>query len=139
MKDAEISSTRGRAVTGLAGFRSHYLELGELTVHALIGGTGPAVVLLHGFAQTSRAWREIMPTLSERYTVIAPDLRGVGGTDAPSTGFDKRTMARDLAQLLEVLDIPHASIVGHDIGGMVAYAFAKSYPDRVKKLVIAAV
>jgi len=125
--------------SGLAGFMSTYIDLGDLRVHAVTGGDGPAVVLLHGFAQTWHAWRAVMPALAERYRVIVPDLRGVGGSTVTFDGFDKRTMAGDVAGLLDTLDIPAASVVGHDIGGMVAYAFAKSYPSRISKLGIAAV
>lgn len=133
MKDTE------RMPSGLAGFRSAHIDLGDLTVHAVTGGDGPAVVLLHGFAQTWRAWRAVLPALAEHYLVIAADLRGIGGSTVPFDGFDKRTMAGDVAGLLDALDVPAASVVGHDIGGMVAYAFAKSYPGRVSKLAIAAV
>jgi haloacetate dehalogenase len=125
--------------SGLAGFRSRHLDLGDLTIHAVTGGDGPAVVLLHGFAQTWRAWRAVMPVLAERYQVIAPDLRGIGGSTVAFEGFDKRAMAGDIAGLLDALDIPSAHVVGHDIGGMVAYAFAKSHPVRIGKLGIAAV
>jgi pimeloyl-ACP methyl ester carboxylesterase len=133
-----MNDLRSRA-SGLAGFTSMYADLGDLTIHAVTGGDGPAVVLLHGFAQTWRAWRAIMPALAEHYRVIVPDLRGIGGSAVTFDGFDKRTMAGDVAALLDALDIPSASVVGHDIGGMVAYAFAKSYPGRISKLGIAAV
>jgi pimeloyl-ACP methyl ester carboxylesterase len=128
-----------RSASGLAGFTSTYADIGDLTIHAVTGGDGPAVVLLHGFAQTWRAWRAVMPALAEQYRVIAPDLRGVGGSTVTFDGFDKRTMAGDVAGLLDVLGIATAAVVGHDIGGMVAYAFAKSYLSRIGKLAIAAV
>lgn len=115
------------------------VDLDDMRIHAVVGGEGPVVVLLHGFAQTWRAWRAVMPVLARRFTVIAPDLRGVGGSTVTFDGFDKRTMAGDLAGLLDALDIPTACVVGHDIGGMVAYAFAKSHTDRITKLGIAAV
>ena len=125
--------------SGLAGFTSTHLDVGDLRVHVVTGGDGPAVVLLHGFAQTWRAWRAVMPALAERYRVIAPDLRGLGGSTVTVDGFDKRTMAGDVAGLLDALGVETAAVVGHDIGGMVAYAFANSYPDRISKLGIAAV
>ena len=128
-----------RHAPGLAGFTSTYTDIGDLTVHAVTGGEGPAVVLLHGFAQTWRAWRAVMPALAGRYRVIAPDLRGVGGSTVTVGGFDKRTMAGDVAGLLDSLGIKTAAVVGHDIGGMVAYAFAKNFPSRISKLGIAAV
>jgi len=125
--------------SGLAGFSSASIDIGDLRIHAVTGGEGPAVVLLHGFTQTWRAWRAVMPLLAEHYRVIAPDLRGVGGSTVTFGGFDKRTMASDLGGLLDALGIPTACVVGHDIGGMVAYAFAKRYPRRISKLAIAAV
>ena len=125
--------------SGLAGFSSTYVDLDDLRIHAVTGGEGPVVVLLHGFAQTWRAWRAVMPALAEHFTVIAPDLRGVGGSTVTFDGFDKRTMAGDLAGVLDALSSPKACVVGHDIGGMVAYAFANSHPDRITKLGIAAV
>lgn len=125
--------------SGLAGFSSAIIDAGDVRIHAVTGGAGPAVVLLHGFTQTWRAWRAVMPVLAQNYRVIAPDLRGVGGSTVTFDGFDKRTMAGDVAGLLDALGVPAASVVGHDIGGMVAYAFAKSYPDRISKLAIAAV
>ena len=128
-----------RSPSGLTGFDSTYVDIGHLKVHAVVGGEGPTVVLLHGFAQTWRAWREVMPLLAAHYRVIAPDLRGVGGSTVTFDGFDKRTMAGDVAGLLDALGVRSASVVGHDIGGMVAYAFAKSHSDRIDKLAIAAV
>jgi pimeloyl-ACP methyl ester carboxylesterase len=128
-----------RVPSGLPGFESTYTDVGDLTIHAVTGGDGPAVVLLHGFAQTWRSWRAVMPALARRYRVIAPDLRGVGGSTVTLGGFDKRTMAGDVAGLLDALGVTEAHVAGHDIGGMVAYAFAKSYPGRIGKLAIAAV
>lgn len=128
-----------RGPSGLAGFTSTYADIGSLTVHAVTGGNGPAVVVLHRFARTWRAWRAVMPALAGQYQVIASDLRGVGGSTVTFEGFDKRTMAGDVAGLLDALGIETAAVVGHDIGVMVAYAFAKSYPGRISRLAIAAV
>ena len=130
---------REHVPSGLPGFGSQRVALDDVELHYVLGGSGPTLVLLHGFAQTWRAWRGVMPRLAERYTVIAPDLRGVGGSSVPLGGFDKRTMAGDLAGLLDALDLKSAGVVGHDIGGMVAYAFAKLHPERVTSLGIAAV
>jgi haloacetate dehalogenase len=127
------------APAGLSGFSSAHADLGDLRIHYVSGGDGPVVVLLHGFAQTWRAWRQVMPLLGARYRIIAPDLRGVGGSTVTVDGFDKKTMAGDLLGLLDALEVPSASVVGHDIGGMVAYAFAKAHTDRIDKLGITAV
>ncbi|OEZ99675.1 alpha/beta fold hydrolase [Duganella phyllosphaerae] len=110
------------------GIRQHYLEAGDTT--------GAPVVLLHGFPETSFAWRFQMPELAKHYRVIAPDLRGYGETDKPAAGYDKRTMARDLVELLRVLDIPKIALVGHDRGARVATRFAKDHPELLDRLVV---
>ena len=88
--------------------------------HFLEAGSGAPVVLLHGFPETSFAWRHQIPVLAERFRVIAPDLRGYGETDKPAAGYDKRTMANDLVELLKSLDIGKIVLVGHDRGARVA-------------------
>lgn len=108
------------------GIRQHYLDAGQ----------GAPVVLLHGFPETNFAWRFQIPVLAERYRVIAPDLRGYGETDKPATGYDKRTMARDLRELLLALGIEKIALVGHDRGARVATRFAKDYPEMVDRLVV---
>ena len=103
-----------------------------------MGGAGPTVVLLHGYPQTWYMWRKVMPALAEQYTVIAPDLRGSGGSDAPAGGYDKATLAEDIRQLLLALGrTDQVSLVGHDIGTMVSYAYAAAYPDSVRRLRLA--
>ncbi|KMO29151.1 alpha/beta fold hydrolase [Methylobacterium aquaticum] len=108
------------------GIRQHYLE----------AGSGPPVVLLHGFPETSYAWRYQIPPLSRHYRVIAPDLRGYGETDKPASGYDKRTMAQDLVALLDALGIDRIALVGHDRGARVATRFAKDHPGRLDRLVV---
>ncbi|MEV6349792.1 alpha/beta hydrolase [Actinoplanes sp. NPDC051851] len=106
-------------------------------IHYVIGGHGPTLVLIHGYPQTWYEWHGIMPALAEHYTVIAPDLRGAGGSDAPATGYDKKTMAADLHTLLTRLGrTEDVRIVGHDIGTMVAYSYAAAHPADVTKLVL---
>jgi haloacetate dehalogenase len=94
------------------------------------------VVLLHGFPETWFAWRHQIPALAPRYRVIAPDLRGYGGTEKPAAGYDKRTMARDIRELMRLLDIEKAAIIRHDRGARVATRFAKDYPDAIDRLVV---
>ncbi len=94
------------------------------------------MVLLHGFPETSYAWRYQIPVLAERYHVIAPDLRGYGETDKPAAGYDKRTMATDLVELLKALGIGRIALVGHDRGARVATRFAKDHPDLLDRLVV---
>ena len=104
--------------------------------HYLLSGSGPMVVLLHGWPVTSRHWMPIIPKLAERYTVVAPDLRGLGLTEKTESGYDKRTVAEDIFSLIRLLGKDGAYVVGHDIGGMVAFALAHEHPEIVRKLVI---
>jgi len=108
------------------GIRQNYIDAGE----------GPPVVLLHGFPETNFAWRHQIPVLGELYRLIVPDLRGYGETEKPAAGYDKRTMARDLAALLDSLGIDKIALVGHDRGARVATRFAKDFPSRVDRLVV---
>ncbi|MFJ2648476.1 alpha/beta fold hydrolase [Streptomyces sp. NPDC087420] len=120
-----------------AGFTEHKARVGRLGVHYVIGGHGPTLVLLHGYPQTWYEWRHIMPALAEHHTVIVPDLPGAGRSDAPAAGYDKKTMAEDIHGLLVRLGRDkNVDIVGHDIGTMVAYAYAAAHPADVRKLVL---
>lgn len=114
----------------------HTLQANGIRQHYLDAGQGAPVVLLHGFPETNFAWRFQIPVLAEKYRVIAPDLRGYGETDKPAGGYDKRTMARDLRELLRELGIEKIALVGHDRGARVATRFAKDYPEMVDRLVV---
>lgn len=116
----------------------HFRELADNTVHYVTAGSGKTLVLLHGWPQTWYAWRKVMPQLTQRYRVIAPDLRGLGDSSRPQNGFDKRAVPRDVAQLLQTLSIDSAYVVGHDWGGPVAFAFAAFHPGLVSRLVMVA-
>jgi pimeloyl-ACP methyl ester carboxylesterase len=105
-------------------------------LHYLMAGRGPAVVLLHGYAETSRMWRPLMRTLATRFTVIAPDLPGIGDSGIPSDGLDMAHAARRMHALVSGLGVTRAAVVGHDIGLMVAYAYAAQFPGDVDKLVL---
>jgi pimeloyl-ACP methyl ester carboxylesterase len=105
-------------------------------IHYAVGGSGSAVVLLHGFAQTSHMWRPIMPELAKKHLVIVPDLRGAGGSEKPDSGYDKKTMAQDIHALVTKLGQKRAIVVGHDIGLMVAYAYAAQYPQETERVVL---
>src|ERR1700689_4690308 len=113
----------------------HTARLNGITQHWVIAGDGPPVYLLHGFPETWFAWRKQIPVLAERYTVIAPDLRGYGDTEKPAFGYDKRTMANDLAALMDHLGHKRAAIVGHDRGARVGTRFAKDYRERIDRFV----
>jgi len=119
-----------------AGFTEKKAKVAGVTISYTIGGKGPAVVLLHGFAQTSHMWRPLMPVLATSHTVIAPDLRGAGGSARPPAGYDKKTMAGDIRGLVHQLGYPEIKVVGHDIGLMVAYAYAAQFPGEVGKVVL---
>jgi pimeloyl-ACP methyl ester carboxylesterase len=107
-----------------------------LQFHYLSAGHGPAIILLHGYTQTSRMWRPIIPLLAEKFTVIAPDLPGIGDSGIPSNGLDMKSAATRVHALAKSLGIEKARVVGHDIGLMVAYAYAAQFPSEVEKLVV---
>jgi pimeloyl-ACP methyl ester carboxylesterase len=99
-------------------------------------GTGPAVVLIHGYAETSDSWAPLAAELVKTYTVIVPDLRGIGRSSRPAGGYDKKTQAADIRAVVTTLGFDRTFVVSHDIGIMVAYAYAALYPDKVERLVV---
>jgi len=107
-----------------------------LKLHYLAAGHGPAVLLLHGYTQTSRMWRPIIPRLAEKFTVIAPDLPGIGDSEIPADGLDMKTAAIRIHALVKSLGIDRSRVVGHDIGLMVAYAYAAQFPADTEKLAV---
>jgi len=119
-----------------AGFSDHFAEVNGFRLHYFIGGTGSPVVLLHGYAETSHMWLPIMPLLAKNHTVIVPDLRGAGDSSKPESGYDKKNMAVDIHDLTSSLGFNRASIVGHDIGLMVAYAYAAQFPQATERVVL---
>jgi pimeloyl-ACP methyl ester carboxylesterase len=106
------------------------------TIYYKIAGRGPAVVLLHGYAQTSHMWLPLIPLFARTRTVIAPDLRGAGASERTAGGYTKKNMAQDVRELVRGLGHANASLVGHDIGLMVAYAYAAQFSDEVDKVVL---
>jgi pimeloyl-ACP methyl ester carboxylesterase len=117
-------------------FSHHMASVNGIQLHYVIGGKGDPVVLLHGWPETWYAWRHVMPALAENYTVIAPDLRGVGDSSKPLSGYDGKTLAEDIHQLVTQLGFETIFLVAHDIGGPVAYAYAAEHPSEVKTLVV---
>lgn len=115
---------------------SHFVEVNGAMIHYLFSGNGEPVVLLHGYAQSSLMWRPLISELAKTHTVIAPDLRGFGDSSKPEGGYDKKTMAQDIHALAQSLDLTRIGIVGHDIGLMVAYAYAAQYPSEVDRIVL---
>ncbi len=121
----------GQTETGLENLKSRIVSLeGGVNLHYVTQGEGDVVVLLHGFPQTWLTWKKVIPALSKSHKVIALDMRGAGDSFTPQDGFDKKTMASDVKKLLDYLNIEKATVIGHDIGGMVAYAFAHEYPKQ---------
>ena len=115
---------------------SRTANVSGVTFHYLTAGQGPTVLLLHGYAETSRMWKLIIPQLAARFTVIAPDLPGIGDSSVPSDGLNMKTAAVRVHALAASLGVQKAEVVGHDIGLMVAYAYAAQFPDEVTKLVL---
>jgi pimeloyl-ACP methyl ester carboxylesterase len=131
---ASIPTTR--AETGANAIASRTAEVDGIKLHYLTAGHGPAVILLHGYTQTSRMWRPLIPVLAEKFTVIAPDLPGIGDSEIPKDGLDMKTAAIRVHALAKSLGVEKARVVGHDIGLMVAYAYAAQFPAETEKLAV---
>jgi pimeloyl-ACP methyl ester carboxylesterase len=119
-----------------ASFRTQEIQTDGATIHVRVGGKGPAVVLLHGFGDTGDMWAPLAANLARDHTVVVPDLRGMGLSSHPQSGYDKKTQAADIRAVLTKLGIDHAVVVGHDIGTMVAFAYAARYPGKTDRLVV---
>lgn len=119
-----------------AGFVSRTAPVNGTRLHYVRGGTGPAVILLHGFPEDSYEYHRVMPLLAKHFAVVAVDLRGIGGSAATADGYDAANMAEDVYQLLKHLHLEHVYVVGHDIGGMVAYAYVRRYPETSRGVML---
>ncbi len=115
---------------------SHTADINGVKLHYMTAGHGTPLILLHGYAETSLMWKPIMPALAERFMVIAPDLPGIGDSAIPANGLDMKSAAISIHELARSLGIEKAEVVGHDIGLMVAYAYAAQFPAEVTKLVV---
>jgi pimeloyl-ACP methyl ester carboxylesterase len=115
---------------------SRFAEVNGIRLHYLAAGIGDPVLLLHGYAQTSHMWRPLIAELAKTHTVIAPDLRGFGQSAKPDGGYDKKTMAQDVHTLAAALSHERVGLVGHDIGLMVAYAYAAQYAADVERIAL---
>jgi pimeloyl-ACP methyl ester carboxylesterase len=118
-------------------FTSRYIDTGELRLHAVIGGVGPPLLLVHGWPENWYAWRLLMPALAREFEVVAVDQRGRGLSDKPEGGYDTATLARDLVALMEALGHRRFAVVGHDTGFAIGYALATDHPDRIDRVVLA--
>jgi pimeloyl-ACP methyl ester carboxylesterase len=119
-----------------AGFHTQQITTNSTTIHVRVGGNGPAVLLLHGYGETGDMWAPLAAELARDFTVIAPDLRGMGLSARADKGFDKKNQAEDVAGVMDALGVANADVVAHDIGNMVAFAFAAQHPGRVTRLVM---
>jgi pimeloyl-ACP methyl ester carboxylesterase len=117
-------------------FSHHMATVNGIQMHYVIGGQGDPIVLLHGWPETWYEWRHVMPALAKNYTVIVPDLRGLGDSSKPPTGYDGNTAAEDIHQLVTQLGFKTIFLVGHDIGTQVAYSYAAAHPTEVKRLAV---
>lgn len=135
LTSAQVRDDRGRV--DMTSWKHNYARLSAVTLHYVTAGAGDPVVLLHGWPQTWYMWRKVIPKLAEKYLVIAPDMRGLGDSTRPAEGYDKRTVAADLRELVHVrLGLGPILLVGHDWGGPVAFAYAAAVPEQVRKLVL---
>jgi pimeloyl-ACP methyl ester carboxylesterase len=119
-----------------AGFTDGTRKVNGVTLHYVLGGHGPPVVLLHGFGEPGLMWRPLMPQLAQQHTVLVPDLRGAGWSEKTEGGYDKLTMAQDIHALAAELGLKRVAVVGHDIGLMVAYAYAAQFPQDTERVVL---
>ncbi len=129
-------STTAKAEAPDAGIVSRTSRVEGAELHYLTGGQGPAVILMHGYAETSRMWRPVIPVLAKHFRVIAPDLPGIGDSGIPADGLDMKSAATRIHALVRSLGVEKARVVGHDIGLMVAYAYAAQFPAETEKLVL---
>ncbi|HEV2075804.1 MAG TPA: alpha/beta hydrolase [Thermoleophilaceae bacterium] len=123
------------AIPQLPGVKHRFANAGGLKTHVALAGEGDPVVLLHGWPEHWYAWRRVIPRLAERHRVIAADLRGFGWTDIAWKGFEKESMAGDVARLLDALELPRARVIGHDWGGWIGFMLALRHPERVEQFV----
>ena len=117
-------------------FTSRFIDANGLRLHAVVGGKGPALLLVHGWPQTWYQWRLVMPALARDFTVVAVDQRGIGLSDKPQSGYDAGTQAKDMIALMEALGHKRFALIGFDTGMPIGYALAADHPDRLERLVV---
>jgi pimeloyl-ACP methyl ester carboxylesterase len=131
-----VSDAPGLPAGFRALFASRYVAANGLRMHAVTGGRGPPLLLVHGWPQTWYQWRMLMPALARDFTIVAPDQRGIGLSDKPAEGYDDGSQARDMIALMEALGHRRFAMIGFDVGMPVAYAMAADFPDRVERIVV---
>jgi pimeloyl-ACP methyl ester carboxylesterase len=118
------------------GFASGMATVNGTTLHYVRGGSGPAVILVHGFPQDWYEWRKVMPLLAKKFTVVAVDLRGAGESKAAKDGYDAANLGEDIYQFVQHLKLERPYVAGHDVGGMAAYALARLHPDAIRGVMV---
>ncbi len=136
LRPEAMCETTGAKHETMTDLTHHYAELDQVLMHYVTCGSGPTLLLLHGWPQSWYEWRRVIPRLATRFRVVAPDLRGLGDTSRPLSGYDKRTVAADLWQLVHHLGVEDIDLVGHDWGGPTAFAMATARPEAVRRLAI---
>jgi len=131
-----LATPAAAKVEKFAGVRTEMAKTDGAAIYVRVGGQGPAVVMLHGFGDTGDMWAPLANALIKDHTVIVPDLRGMGLSSYPSSGYDKKTQGQDIAAVMDRLGVKTADLVTHDIGNMVGYALAAQYPERITKWAI---
>src|SRR5215468_9082381 len=131
-----VGTAMGEVLDFPPAFKTRDVQTNGATIHVRHAGSGPAVVLLHGYGETGDMWIPMAVEFARDHTVVVPDLRGLGLSSKPVGGFDKKTQAGDVAGVLDALHVDQADVVAHDIGNMVAFQFAAQYPQRVRRLVL---
>lgn len=136
MMGAVVSTAAARVTPFPPSFQTRDIATNGVTLHVRVGGTGPAVILLHGYGETGDMWAPLAIDLSRDHRVIVPDLRGLGLSSKPKTGYDKKTQGEDVAGVLDALKVDRTDVVAHDIGNMVGYAFVAEHRNRVGRFVV---
>jgi pimeloyl-ACP methyl ester carboxylesterase len=134
LASATLAQTHPALPSSFHGTTIHSPEGADIFVRS--AGKGPVVVLIHGYAENSDSWAPLASDLIKDHTVVVPDLRGIGRSSKPEGGYDKKTQAKDIRAVVTSLGFDRTSVVAHDIGNMVAYAYAALYPDKVERLVV---
>src|SRR5438105_5552566 len=132
-----VSGVGSAQFTFPASFQQKTIKTPEgAEIFVRVGGTGPAVILLHGFGDTGDMWVPLAAELAKNHTLLIPDLRGMGRSSHPAGGYDKKSEAAEIRSVVTALGFDRTAVVGHDIGNMVAYAYAAQYPDKVERLIV---
>ncbi|MFZ4928652.1 alpha/beta fold hydrolase [Chryseobacterium sp. Mn2064] len=132
----ELQYSDVELIKKIPNFSNHFAVVNDTTLHYVSGGHGEPLLLIPGYPETWWAYHKVMPILAEKYHVIVVEMRGMGSSDKPESGYDKKNMAKDIHELIKILNFETVNIAGHDIGAHVAFSFASNYPDFISKLIL---